>query len=137
MGLFETLKSFFLRVWDSLKKIWTRIVNFLRDITNWFTARYNEVINRYPRADAVLLKIEETIQSRDYNTYDIGMKIQGNFNSGAYSTKNVGLKRGLVKTFYDHATGKILEDQTEIIEYDQLDAETRNSFGNEEMLVLD
>lgn len=137
MGLFETLKRFFLRAWDSLRKIFVRIVNFLRDITNWFTARYDEVINRHPRAEAVLLKIEETIHSLDYNTYDIGAEIRERYNSGAFARKDINLKKGVVKTFYDHATGKILEDQTEIVEYNELDAETRNSFGNGDMLVLD
>ena len=119
MGLFETLKAFLLEVWDSLKKIWTRIVNFFNHIVNWFRVKYREVIYRHP------------------NTLPIVMKIEEGLNTGNYNTVDIGLKRGVVKTFYDRSTGEILVDHTEVVEYEDLDTETKNRFGNKDMLILE
>ena len=41
-----------------------------------------------------------------------------------------------MNTFYDEATGKILEDDTEVIESNQLDEETIRAFRDKDMLVL-
>ena len=125
MGLFETLKSFLLRVWDSLKKIWTRIVNFFNHIANWFRAKYREVIYRRPNALPIVMKIEEGLKTGNYSTADIGLK------------KSVTNEKSVVKTFYDRSTGEILVDNTEVVEYVDLDAETKNRFGNKDMLILE
>ena len=119
MGLFETLKSFLLRVWDSLKKIWTRIVNFFNHIVHWFRAKYREVIYRYPNVSLISLKIKDDLRTGNYNTV------------------NMGIKKSVVNTVYDNTTGEILVDHTEVVEYEDLDAETKNRFGNKDMLILE
>ena len=43
----------------------------------------------------------------------------------------------MVKTFYDRSTGEILVDHTEVVAYIDLDAETKNRFGNKDMLILE
>lgn len=118
MGLFETLKRFFLQMWDVLKKIRTQIVNFFNHIANWFRAKYREIINQHPNASAIALIIDEKLSS------------------GYYGMMDIGLKRGVVNTFYDRSTGEILSDHTEIVEYEDLDAETKSRFGNKDMLIL-
>jgi len=50
---------------------------------------------------------------------------------------DVGLKRGVVKTFYDNDTKEIVMDHTEVVEYEDLDAETKSRFGNKNMLILE
>lgn len=119
------MKSFLLRVWDSLKKIWTRIVNFFNHIANWFRAKYREVIYRRPNALPIVMKMEENLKTRNYSTADIGLK------------KSVANEKSVVKTFYDRSTGEILVDHTEVVEYVDLDAETKNRFGNKDMLILE
>ena len=117
------MKSFLLRVWDSLKKIWTRIVNFFNHIVNWFRAKYREIILRRPNALPVVMKMEENFITGNYNTVDVGLK--------------QSMNRSVVKTFYDRSTGEILVDHTEVVEYVDLDAETKNRFGNKDMLILE
>ena len=118
MGLFETLKKFFLEVWDILKRIHEKIVKFFAHIVNWFRVKYREVINQHPNASAIALIIDEKLSSGNYGMMD------------------VGLKRGVVKTFYDNDTKEIVMDHTEVVEYEDLDAETKSRFGNKDMLIL-
>lgn len=119
MGLFETLKSFFLGIWDQLKKIAIKIINFFRDLISWFKVRYLNVIENHPNAEAIVLKIEDRLNTKDYVTLDVGLK-----------------KGAAVKTFYDRDTREIILDQTEVVEYEDLDAETKSRFGSQDMLVL-
>ena len=119
MGLFETLKKFFLEVWGILKRICEKIVKFFAHIVNWFRAKYREVINQHPNASAIALIIDEKLSSGNYGMMD------------------VGLKRGVVKTFYDNDTKEIVMDHTEVVEYEDLDAETKRRFGNKNMLILE
>ena len=49
----------------------------------------------------------------------------------------MGIKKSVVNTVYDNTTGEILVDHTEVVEYEDLDAETKNRFGNKDMLILE
>ncbi|MCD8410675.1 hypothetical protein [Tenacibaculum finnmarkense] len=103
-------------IWDSLKKIFTKVVNFFKNIVNWFKAKLNKHKNN-PNVTAISIKIESKLESGNYNTFNI-----------SDST--------IVNTFYDKSTGSIIEEDTEIIQYENLDEQTKQQFGNKEMLIL-
>lgn len=118
--MFEEILNFLKATWDKLKKTFVAIVNFVKNIGNWFRVKYNEVIKKKPKALPIALKIKKGLETGNYSTMDLGLKHE----------------HVVVNTFYDEATGKILEDDTEVIESNQLDEKTIGAFGGEDMLVL-
>ena len=120
MGFIDDIKSWILRVWDSLKKLVRGIVNFFRDLLGWFQVKYNEVVRKHPRVDAVAVKIEDLKRSGNYSTYDAGLKG----------------KKTVAKTFYDLDQKSIIPEYTEIVFYDDLDEETKRNFAGKDMLIL-
>jgi len=107
-------------IWNMLKKIFLAIVNFLKNIVSWFKNKYNQLIKKYPKVKPLALKIEKNLKDGNYNTLDIGL-----------TKDNV-----IIKTFYNEETGEIIEDYTEVIEYDKLDEDTKNRFGDKDMIVI-
>ncbi|WP_233900865.1 hypothetical protein [Tenacibaculum piscium] len=103
-------------IWDSLKKIFTKVVNFFKNIVSWFKAKLNKHKNN-PNVTAISLKIKDDLKSGNYNTFNI-----------SDST--------IVNTFYDKSTGSIIEEDTEIIQYENLDQDTKQQFSNKDMLIL-
>ncbi len=118
--MFKEILNLLKGIWDKLKKTFVAIVDLVKNIGNWFKVKYNEVIKKKPNAMPIALKIKKGLET------------------GNYSTMNLGLKHEhvVVNTFYDKATGEILEDDTEVIESNQLDEKTIRAFGGEDMLVL-
>ncbi len=119
--MFEEILNLLKGIWDKLKKTFVAIVDFVKNIGNWFKVKYNEVIKKKPKAIPIALKIKKNIETRNYRTVDLGLKHE----------------HVVVKTFYDEATGEILEDDTEVIESNQLDEKTIRAFGDKDMLVLE
>lgn len=114
--IFDALK----RVWDWIKKTFVRFFNFLKNLSGFFKGNYQEVKRKYPKAKPISLKIEKNIKKGNYNTVDIGL------NSDIT----------IVNTYYNEATGEILENDTEVVETEQLDQQTIDAFGDQDMLVL-
>ena len=86
---------------------------------NWFKSRYAIVMQNHPKALPIALKIKEELSAG--NSIDLGLKQDKGY---------------IVKTFYDEQTGEILSDNTEMVEYSQLDSQTRASLADKDMLVL-
>lgn len=122
MDWLKSIKEFLRKVWDKLVKIFIAIVNFFEHIISWFKEIYKKVVKKRPNALPIALKIKENIETGNYNTYNAGLKEE---------------REHIVKTFFDHDTGEILTDATEVICFEKLDAETKKQFGNKEMLVLE
>ncbi len=120
--MFKEILNFLKEIWGKLKKISVAIVDFVKNISNWFKVKYNEVIKKKPNVDLVLVRIKEEVESGNYSTMDLGIKSKP--------------KQTLVKTFYDKDTGEILGDYTEVMEAEQLDQQTINAFGGKDILVL-
>ncbi|WOC51813.1 hypothetical protein BPO_1166 [Bergeyella porcorum] len=118
--MFNSILKFLKQVWARLKKILVAIVNFFRNIADWFRAKFLKVKKKHPNAKPISLKIEEDLQSGNYNTMDLGLE----------------RKYAVVNTFFDEDTREIIEEETEVIQSDILDAETIKAFGDKEMLVL-
>lgn len=115
---YDALWGLLKKAWSFLEKIVIAIFRFFEHLVNWVKAKYLEVYRKHPTAIPIALKIKEQLDS------------------GNYATINIGLKESIVNTFYDEATGNILKDYTKVISYSSLDEETKNRFGNDDMLVL-
>lgn len=109
------------KIWEFIKKIAVVIFNFIKNLADWFKSRYAIVMQNHPRALPIALKIKEELSAGNYNTIDLGLKQDKGY---------------IVKTFYDEQTGEILSDNTEMVEYSQLDSQTRASLADKDMLVL-
>lgn len=118
--MFNSILSFLKEIWAKIKRIFVAIINLTKNIVNWFKGKYAEIIRKHPNVKPITLKIEKELVSGNYNTMDIGLNSE----------------YAVVNTFYDESTQSIIEDETEIIESNQLDEETMQAFGDKEMLVL-
>lgn len=118
------LKSIFdalIRVWDWIKnKIFVRFFNFLKNLSGFFKGNYKEVKIKYPKSKAIALKIDEILKSGNYKMMDLGL------NSDT----------AIVNTYYNEATGEIIEGYTQVVGAEQLDQQTIDAFGDQDMLVL-
>jgi hypothetical protein len=110
-------------IWNSLNKIFIAIYNLFKNIVGWFRARIFRVRNKYPNAQPIALRIKSLKEQGEYSTMplDLGLNSESTY---------------IVNTFYDEATEEIISEETEIQETQNLDAETKARFGNNDMLVL-
>ena len=104
--IMEALKA----VWNWIKKIFLKILNFFNNIVNWFMDPER------------LKKIQE-------NKDIIAVAIKQNLENGNYN---------VVNCLFDTNRGEIVDYETDavIIEAEQLDSETLRAFGNKDMIVL-
>lgn len=118
--MFNSILNFLKQVWNKLKKIFVAIVNFIKNIGDWFRAKFLRVKKKHPKAIPISIKIEEDLKSGNYNTLDLGLEKEF----------------AIVNTFYDEGTKEIIVEETEIVQSDRLDADTIRQFGDKDMLVL-
>lgn len=118
--MIEKISQFLKRVWKSLKKIFVKIVSFVNNVISFFKAKYNSIIKKHPNAQAISLKIKANIESGEYNTVKIS-------------------DYQVVNTFYDQDTGEIIteNESTEVISYESLDYETKQRFGDRDMIIIE
>ena len=116
--MFEEIIKLLERAWDFIKKVFVKVIDFFDNILNFFESKYNEIILKHPKAKAVSIKIKDDLASGNYNS--------------------VSLSKGkIINTFYDEATGEIIEEATEVISYESLDGQTKEQFGDKDMLVIE
>ncbi|WP_020004355.1 hypothetical protein [Brachyspira innocens] len=98
------------RIWNFIKRIFVKIINFASNIVNFFKSR-----NR-------LRKLEE---DRDI----IAVSIKENLGNNNYR---------VVNCLYDEAQEEIVDMEEDAIgiESNGLDEKTKQSFGNKDMIVL-
>lgn len=116
--MLDAIRKFLKRAWDFLKKIFVKIVSFSENIVNFFRSKYDAIIKKHPKVDAIALKIEAIKESGEYNTVKMS-------------------DYQIVNTFYDKETEEIIEDATEIISYESLDEETKERFADKEMIIIE
>lgn len=117
--MIQTIKKILASIWDSIKKVFKAIVNFAKDIKNWFIAKYQRILKKYPNAKPLALRIQKDLEEGNFNTVDLGLE-----------------KDTIVKVFYDEKAGEIIEDEVEALKYNELDEETKNNFGDKELIVF-
>jgi|SRR5690554_341308 len=123
--MLDKIRELLKRAWDSLKKIFTKVVSFLQNIVNFFKSKYDAIIRKKPNAKAISIKIKEVLETGDYNTVNMS-----DFDTNLSKDK-------IVNTFYDMDTGEILEEETEVISYESLDEQTKAQFSDKDMIVLE
>ncbi len=116
--MLDAIKDLLKRAWNFLKKIFVKVVSFVKNIFSFFKAKYYSILKKHPNAKAVSIKIKNDLENGNYNTVNLNDEI-------------------IVNTFYDEDTGSIIENETEIISYESLDEQTKAQFGNKDMLVIE
>ncbi len=107
------ISSFFKKVWETLKRLgkwlWTKIVNFVRNIRDFFREKRRLKLLR-ERAEVIAVSIKENLDNGNY---------------------------GCVNCLYDTDTEEVFDmEEAQDIEAEQLDDETIRNFGDKEMIVL-
>lgn len=118
--MFSSILNFLKQVWEKLKKIFVAIINFIQNIANWFRVKFSRVKKKHPNVKPISLKIEKELDKGNYNTMDLGLEKD----------------YVVVNTFYDEDTKEIIEEETEVVQSDRLDADTIRAFGDKDILVL-
>lgn len=118
--MFNEILDFLREVWDRLKKLAKKFLNFLTSIRNWFKEKYRTVIQGRPNVKPIVLRIKKELETNNYRILDLGLSSE----------------ETIINTFYDTDTEEILEEDTQLLEADQLDSETIKAFGDKDMLVL-
>ncbi|MBV7440058.1 hypothetical protein KRX57_01355 [Weeksellaceae bacterium TAE3-ERU29] len=132
--VFDYLKSAFkketnvilvslLAVWDKLKKVFVAIFSFFKNLANWFRGIHDKVMQKKPNAKGISLLVKNYIATGNHKTLDLGL-----------SSNSKGV---VINTYYDEDTQEILEEYTEVNEYESLDSETQEKFGDKEMLIIE
>lgn len=116
--MIEAIRRLLKRAWNFLKKVFTTIVDFIKNIYGFFKAKWYSVIKKHPKAVGISLKIKDHIKNGDFNTINLSEDM-------------------IVNTFYDQDTGNIIEEETEVISYESLDETTKQKFGDKEMLTIE
>lgn len=109
------------KAWDFIKKAFVRLFDFAKNLLSHFKKWIGIIKKKNPNALAVAIKIENTLKKGDFNQVSIG---------------DLDNKNAIVKTFYDQHTGEIINEATEVIEYENLDKATKQSFGDKEMIII-
>ncbi len=96
------------KIWNGIKKIWTKILNFAKNIVAWF------------KAPSRLRKLSN-------NT--IAVAIKDRFDNGDYRT---------VKCLFDNEKKEVvdLDVDAEGIVSEDIDQETEDAFGDKSMVIL-
>jgi len=104
--IFEALKA----VWDFIKKIFVKILNFFKNIISWF------------RDPDRLKKLQE-----DSNV--IAVSIKEKLDNGNYA---------VINCLFDQENNELVDytEDAEIIESEQLDKDSIRNFGDKDMIVL-
>lgn len=110
MNLITLIRDALQSVWAYVKKIFIRILNFLRNIVNWF---------RQP----------ERLEKVRHNENVVAVAIKNNLDNGNYN---------IINCLFDKSEGEIIDYEEDVlsIEAESLDDETRQQFGYKEMLIL-
>ena len=102
----ELLRS----IWNKIKKFFVKVLNFVNNIINFF---------RHPQ------RLNKLKEDRDL----IAISIKENLDNGKFN---------VVNCLYDKVLEDIVEVETDAIgiEAEKLDNDTRQKFGNKDMIVL-
>lgn len=108
--MFELIKSCLLKVWDFIKKIVLAIVSFVKNIVSFFKDR-NRLRKLQADRNRIAVAIKEKLDNGDYQTVNC-----------LFDKQNVDLVDP--------------EEDAQIITSGKLDAETKQAFGDKDMIVI-
>jgi len=104
--MFKLIKGLLDRAWNWIKKIFVKILSFFNNIKLWFTER-SRLKKLQENEQKIAVGIKEKLENGDYN---------------------------VVPCIFDKNSNKI--DDAEVIISEKLDQETKNKFGDKDMIIL-
>jgi hypothetical protein len=108
MSILEAVKNALKRIWEYIKKIFVKVIQFFRNIVDWF------------RSPERLWHIKD-------NKNILPVVIKENLASGNYN---------VINCLYNQEDEEIEDYQAEIVEGEKYDNDTLRNFGNKSMIVL-
>ena len=104
--MIEEIQALLVEIWAEIKKIFVKIINFFNNILGWFK-------------DLSRLKILKEKNNK------VAVSIKENMTNGDYN---------VINCLFDEETNKI--DDAEVIQSKNIDQKTKDSFGNQDMIIL-
>ena len=104
--MYEDIKKLLAEAWEYIKKIWLKVVNFLKNIKGWFTEK-NRLKKIQEDENKVASVVKEKLENGDYV---------------------------VINCLFDKETNTL--DDAEIMQTEDLDEDTKNKFGNKDMIIL-
>ena len=108
MGFWAELWEAIEEVWDYLKKIFVKILNFFNNIVSWFKDP-KRLRKLHKDQNKIAFAIKQKLSNGDYN---------------------------VVTGIFDQETGEVLEEDTVVYETEKLDKETAKHFGKKDLIIL-
>ena len=110
MAIIDAIKNALRKVWEFIKKIFLKIINFFKNIANWF-----QEPDRLKKIESDKKVIAVTIKENLEN---------GNFN--------------VVNCLYNKETEELVDVKEDVLSItaEQLDSQTSSNFGDKEMIIL-
>ena len=102
----DFIKEIFKEAWKYAKRIWVKIVNFFKNIVAWFKNK-DRIKKLQEDKNKTAVIIKEKLDNGDYN---------------------------VCNCLFDTETNTL--DDSEIIQAENLDNDTKNKFGNQDMIIL-
>ena len=96
------------KAWAWLKKIWVKVCSFFKNIVAFFKDKYR-LAKLQRNSDLIAVAIKQKLDNKEYN---------------------------VVNCLFDKAKGEIQEADTLVVQSESLDMETRQQFGNQDMIIL-
>jgi len=127
MDIISIIKETFLSIWNLLKGIalWLieKVFLFSKHIASFFKTLFNK--NKYDikNTKALAIQIKKMLAEGDHPTIDIGLQ-------SMYSND------AILSTTFNTDSGELDIDNAQIVEFESLDQETKNSFAGKPLLVL-
>lgn len=105
-------------MWERLKAIakWIKVhlVRFWENIAGFFKRTHRKY--QKPHLQAISIRVNDLL------------KDDANFNK---------INIGLINAYFDTSTGTLLEDDIEIVEGYEMDADTKKSFGDKPIIIIE
>ncbi|MCL6591955.1 MAG: hypothetical protein K6U80_18650 [Firmicutes bacterium] len=108
MSILEAIKNALKKIWEYIKKIFVKIIQFVENIANWFRSpeRLRHIRDNKNNLPVV---IKEILASGNYN---------------------------VINCLYNQEKEEIDDYQAEVVEGEKCDNDTLRYFGNKTMIVL-
>lgn len=132
MDFFSLIEDVLLDIWSTLKsialwfidKVFIFSIRIKQFFLNLFNKNKTDLNNE--NIKAVAIKVGELLKDKSkYNEIDIGLGLRSDFSTDAIMT-----------TTFNIETGELDADNAQIVEFETLDRETKENFGDKPLLIL-
>ena len=106
--MYDLIKELLKSIWNDIEKVWVKVVNFFKNILGWF-------------------QDTERLKKLQENNNLIAIAIKEKMANGEYN---------VINCLFDENTNTIENEETKVIQSKNIDKETKDKFGNKDLIIL-